>query len=214
MRMFRLGVEGGKPKEGERGAQPEWLWKGSGHSIVAPEAPIPSPDFALDHGEEPEIAGIYVIGPEGRPYRVGFALGNEFSDHVTERQNYLYLSYSKLRHCSIGPEILVGDLPSDIRGTSRIRRNGATVWEKPFLSGEDNMCHTVANLEAHAFKYDVLRQPGDLHVYFFGTATLSFADGFRSEDGDVFELEAAPFALPLRNPLKIAKAHWAPVRAL
>ena len=64
------------------------------------------PSFALDGGEEPEIAGIYVIGDDGAPFRVGFALSNEFSDHVTERVNYLYLAHSKLRPASFGPEIL------------------------------------------------------------------------------------------------------------
>ncbi|MEN8836614.1 MAG: GguC protein, partial [Celeribacter marinus] len=44
-------------------------------------------------------------------------------------------------------------------------------------------------------------QQGDLHVHFFGTATLSFADGVKTEDGDVFEIEAAYFGMALRNPL-------------
>ena len=60
-------------------------------------------DFALDGGEEPELVGLYVIGPDGTPHRLGFALGNEFSDHVTERSNYLYLAHSKLRACAVGP---------------------------------------------------------------------------------------------------------------
>ena len=137
--------------------------------------------FAQDGGEEPEIAGIYVIGDDGTPFRVGFALSNEFSDHVTERMNYLYLAHSKLRNASYGPEILVGELPADIRGTSRIVRDGKTLWEKPFLSGEANMSHTIANLEHHHFKYAVFRQPGDVHIHMFGTATLSFADGIRTE---------------------------------
>ena len=80
-------------------------------------------------------------------------------------------------------------------------RNGETIWEKPFLSGEGNMSHSFANLEHHHFKYDLFRRPGDVHVHFFGTATLSFADGVQTEVGDVFEIEAAPFTLPLRNPL-------------
>lgn len=214
MRMFQLGLRGGKPKPGERGVQPEWLWKGNGYSIVAPGQPIPSPDFALDHGEEPEIAGIYLIGPEGLPYRVGFVLGNEFSDHVTERENYLYLAHSKLRPCSIGPELLVGELPADIQGMSRILRDGEVVWQKPFLSGEDNMCHSIANLEAHLFKNPLFRRPGDLHVHFLGTATLSFADGFRMQGGDIMELEAPPFTLPLRNPLIIQTADWPAVKQL
>ena len=77
------------------------------------------------------------------------------------------------------------------------------VWEKPFLSGEANMSHSFANLEHHHFKYPLFRQPGDVHVHMFGTATLSFADGIRPEPGDVFEIEAPAFGLPLRNPLAI-----------
>lgn len=203
MKMFRMGLEGGKPAA-LPGVQPEWFYKGNGHSATAPGQPLLSPAFALDGGEEPEIAGIYLIGPDGSPCRIGWTLANEFSDHVTERINYLYLAHSKLRVASFGPEILVGDLPADIRGTSRIRRSGQVIWEKPFLSGEANMSHTFANLEHHHFKYAVFRQPGDLHVHMFGTATLSFADGIRPEPGDVFEIEAAPFGLPLMNPLAIA----------
>ena len=110
MKMFRLGLEGGKPAQGETGVQPEWFYKGDGRSIVAPEQPLPSPDFALDGGEEPEIAGIYLIAADGTPFRLGFALANEFSDHVTERTNYLYLAHSKLRPASLGPELLTGEL--------------------------------------------------------------------------------------------------------
>jgi len=200
MRMFRLGLEGGKPAGGGPGAQPEWFYKGDGSAIAQPGAPLAAPAFALDGGEEPEIVGLYVIAADGTPRRVGFALGNEFSDHVTERQNYLYLAHSKLRAASFGPELLVGPLPGHIAGTSRILRDGAVAWEKPFVSGEDNMCHTIANLEHHHFKYRMFRRPGDVHVHYFGTATLSFSDGFRTAPGDVFEIVADPFGLPLRNP--------------
>lgn len=214
MKMFRMGLEGGKPAAGETGVQPEWFYKGNGVSAVAPGAPLLSPDFAKDGGEEPEIAGIYVVGDDGTPLRVGFALANEFSDHVTERMNYLYLAHSKLRNASFGPEILVGELPADIRGASRILRGGRTLWEKPFLSGEANMSHTIANLEHHHFKYALFRQPGDVHVHMFGTATLSFADGISAEPGDVFEISAPDFGLPLRNALAMAEPQAATVRAL
>ncbi len=206
MKMFRMGLEGGRPDDGAVGAQPEWFYKGNGHTAVAPGAPLTAPGFAEDGGEEPEIAGIYVIAPDGTPARVGWALANEFSDHVTERVNYLWLAHSKLREASFGPELLVGDLPADLRGVSRIRRDGAVIWEKPFLSGEANMSHTFANLEHHHFKYALFRQPGDLHVHMFGTATLSFADGVKTQSGDVFEIEQPAFGLPLVNPLAFAPA--------
>ncbi|SUB02185.1 Fumarylacetoacetate (FAA) hydrolase family [Pannonibacter phragmitetus] len=204
MKMFRMGLEGGRPESGSVGAQPEWFYKGNGFVAVASGEPLEAPGFAEDGGEEPELAGIYVIAPDGTPCRVGWAVANEFSDHVTERVNYLWLAHSKLRHASFGPEILVGDMPADVRGTSRIRRDGKVLWEKPFLSGEANMSHTLANLEHHHFKYGLFRQPGDVHVHMFGTATLSFADGVRTQAGDVFEIEAEGFGLPLVNPLVFA----------
>jgi hypothetical protein len=117
MRMFKLGLESGKPAPGQEGVQPEWFYKGDGSTVVPPGGAFPSPDFALDGGEEPEIVGLYLIGPDTQPWRIGFALGNEFSDHVTEKQNYLYLAHSKLRMCSLGPELRLGPLPADLRGS-------------------------------------------------------------------------------------------------
>ena len=67
MRMFKLGLEGGKPGRGETGAQPEWFYKGDGSILAAPEGDLPSPAFALDGGEEPEIVGIYLIDDAGLP---------------------------------------------------------------------------------------------------------------------------------------------------
>ena len=214
MKMFRMGLEGGKPAPGARGVQPEWFYKGDGSTIVAPGGTLPSPDFALDGGEEPEIVGIYIVGPKGQVFRLGFALGNEFSDHVTEKQNYLFLAHSKLRPCSFGPELLLGDLPPDIRGTSRIRRGGKLVFDRPFISGEANMSHAIANLEAHHFKYALFRRPGDVHVHYFGTATLSFSEGIKTQAGDVFEIAAEGFGLPLLNELGSVKVAWPQVRAL
>lgn len=214
MRMFLMGVDGGKPAPGDVGVQPEWFYKGDGDSIVPTGRAIASPAFALDGGEEPEIAGIYLIGPDGTPHRLGFCLANEFSDHVTERGNYLWLAHSKLRRAALGAELLTGALPADVRGSSRIVRDGQTVWEKPFLSGEANMSHSIANLEHHHFKYAQFRRPGDVHVHFFGTATLSFSDGFAVQPGDQFEIEAAPFALPLRNIMTVAEPVTVGVHAL
>jgi hypothetical protein len=216
MRMFQWGVEGGNPPPGQAGTPPEWFYKGTGSILTAPGAVLQSPAFALDGGEEPEIVGLYLIGPDGAPHRLGYALGNEFSDHVTERSNYLYLAHSKLRVCAVGPELRTGPLPRDLRGTSRILRGGAVVWEKPFLTGEANMCHSLENLEYHHFKYAAHRQPGDVHLHFFGTATISFADGMRAQSGDMFEIDLPALGAPLRNVLGSPPADFAPgdVRAL
>lgn len=214
MRMFVDGVKGGKPAGGTVGSQPEWFYKGDGSNVVGTGAQLEMPSFALDGGEEPEIAGIYLIDSHGAPRRLGFCLANEFSDHLTERENYLWLAHSKLRPAALGPEILTGPLPADVRGMSRVLRGERVIWEKPFLTGESNMSHSIANLEHHHFKYGNFRRPGDVHVHFFGTATLSFSDQVRVEPGDLFDISADAFLLPLRNRLARASARAFTVQPL
>jgi hypothetical protein len=199
MKMFRYGIEGGRPPAGEMGIQPEWFYKGDSSWLVAPEEDLLSPSFGTSGGEEPEMTGVYVISPDGVPYRVGFVLANEFSDHVLEQKNYLWLAHSKLRVCSFGPELILGPLPGTIAGRTRILRDGKVVWEKEFSTGSDVMSHSVENLELHHFKYAQFRRPGDIHIHFLGAALLSFSSGFHAQPGDVFELSAEGFGRPLRN---------------
>jgi hypothetical protein len=203
MRIFKWGLDGGRPADGRPGSQPEWFYKGDGRIVIGANRPLRSPAFALDGGEEPELVGLYLVGPDGTPWRLGFAIGNEFSDHVTERQNYLWLAHSKLRACAVGPELRTGELPSDLQGTSRILRGDAVVWSKPFVTGEANMSHSLANLEYHHFKYAQHRRPGDVHLHFLGTATVSCADGVRVEAGDRFEIALPGFGEPLVNPMAV-----------
>ncbi len=205
MRMFRLGLEGGRTDGSEPGVAPEWFYKGDGSVVVAPGQPLTSPRFALDGGEEAEIAVLYLIDDGGRPCRIGCALGNEFSDHVLERQNYLYLAHSKLRPCSFGPELLLGDLPGHIQGKVSVIRGEERIWQAEWLSGEANMSHSIANLEHHHFKYPLFRRPGDIHVHFLGAAVLSYSAGIKAVPGDVFEIRSATFGAPLRNPLAITE---------
>ena len=88
---------------------------------------------------------------------------------------------------------------------SRIRRGETVRWEKPFVTGEANMCHSLANLEYHHFKYNAHRMPGDVHLHFFGTATISFADGIRVEPGDRFEIDLPALGAPLVNPVRVGR---------
>ncbi len=206
MKMFRLGIEGGKPEPGNVGVAPEWFYKGDGSIVAAPGQPLAMPAFALDGGEEAEVVILYVIDDHGRPRRVGYSLGNEFADHVLERQNYLYLAHSKLRPCAFGPELLLGPLPKDVRGRVRVLRGERPLFEAEWQSGEANMSHSLSNLEHHHFKYPLFRRPGDVHVHFVGAAVLSFSAGIRPEEGDVFEISSPAFGAPLRNPLARAEA--------
>ena len=204
MRIFQWGLEGGKPPAGQVSVQPEWFYKGSGYNVTAPECPLVSPSFALDGGEEAELVGLYVVAESGDVLRVGFALGNEFSDHVMEAKNYLYLAHSTLRPCSFGPELRLGAPPAQVSGRVCIYRQGSLLWEAPFLTGEEHMSYTIASLEHHHFKYELFRKPGDVHCHFFGTSTLSRNAGIVTQPGDRFEISAPGFGRPLRNTLEQA----------
>lgn len=206
MRIYQWGVEGGKPDADAIGVQPEWFYKGNGTILRGHNAPLDVPDFAEDGGEEPEAAGIYLIDGEGQPRRLGFATGNEFSDHVMERRNYLYLAPSKLRTCALGPELALDADFDDVRGTVTIERHGETIWSHPVATGETNMVHSLVNLEHHHFKYPAHRRPGDVHIHFFGTGAFSFGAGVHLADGDVMVIDLPVYGRPLRNPIRIASA--------
>ena len=204
MRIYNWGVEGGRPTPGEIGAQPEWFYKGNGAILRAHGESLDVPAFAEDGGEEAELAGIYIIDEQGTPRRIGFAQGNEFSDHEMEAKNYLYLAPSKLRTCALGPELVIDNNFSDVPGTAILERNGETLWSQKISSGEANMVHTLENLEHHHFKYAQHRQPGDAHIHFFGTGGFSFGSGIQLEDGDDMIVTFETFGRPLRNPIRIA----------
>lgn len=212
MRMFELGREKGRPAAGEIGIAPEWFYKGDGSVVRAPFASLTIPGHAEDGGEEGEVAAIYVIGKDGTPHRIGLCTGNEFSDHVFERRNYLNLAGSKLRVCSLGPEIVIGSDFADVAGWVRIHRNDLTIWEKNIRTGEDNMAHSLANLEHHHFKFSGHRQPGMLHVHFLGADALSFGDNIHLTEGDITEISFAGFGRPLINTIAVDETMSSAVR--
>ena len=217
LRMYRLGLEGGNPPAGQFGCQPEWFYKGDGSILRANGEELLVPAFADDGGEEPEIAGAYIVAPSGDAFRVGFAMGNEFSDHRMERKNYLYLAPSKLRNCSIGPELAIGRAAfDDVPGKVSILRNAHPVWARDIWTGQKNMSHSLANLEHHHFKYAEHRRPGDVHIHFFGADAFSFGDGVALESGDVMEVSFTGFGRPLQNPIRIdaGPEKFCPVRPL
>jgi hypothetical protein len=203
MRMFNWGVEGGRPDEGKPGVSPEWFYKGTGGILRAHGEPLTVPGFGEDGGDESELAGVYVIDRRGVPCRIGIVAGNEFSDHVVEKKNYLYLASSKLRECAIGPEMAVDPNFRSVQGEASVLRGGQVVWSKPLHTGEDVMCHSLANIEHHHFKFDPHRIPGDVHIHFFGASAFSFGDGIRLSDGDVMKVQFEGYGRPLLNPVRI-----------
>ena len=216
MKMFRLGVEGGKPAPGKIGVAPEWFYKGGGSILRAHGEPLDVPAYAEDGGEEAEIAGVYFIAANGQPHRIGMAVGNEFSDHKFEKKNYLNLAGSKIRTCALGPELVIDPGFNSVPGSVKIERAGKILWSKEIVTGEKEMCHSRANIEHHHFKFETHRRPGDVHVHYFGACALSFGDGVQLADGDVMEISFVDFGRALRNPLRIVRgeAMLVPVKSL
>jgi hypothetical protein len=211
MRMFRWGLEGGRPAPGQIGNAPEWFYKGTGTILRAPGEPLDVPSYASDGGEEAEIAGVYLVDASGQPRRIGMAIANEFSDHKFEKTNYLNLAGSKIRACSLGPELVIDPNFQSVRGCVTIERDGAVHWTKEIATGEAEMCHSLANIEHHHFKFESHRRPGDLHVHYYGACALSFGEGVELLDGDIMRIEFSGFGRPLCNPLRVAAANPHPV---
>ncbi len=201
MKIYQWGVAGGSPPPGVIGIQPEWFYKGTGAILKAHGEPLEVPPYATDGGEEAEIAGVYVIDKDGTPVRIGYCNGNEFSDHVMESKNYLYLAPSKLRHCAIGPELVIGLDFEEFFGYVKIIRDGKEIWKQSIKSGNNNMAHSLANLEHHHFKYEAHRVSGQAHVHFFGADAFSFGNQLFLQSGDISEVSWEKLGRPLRSPI-------------
>jgi hypothetical protein len=173
--------------------------------------PLEVPPFANDGGEEPEIAGVYLIDAGGEPWRIGFTTSNEFSDHIMEKKNYLYLAPSKLRNCSIGPELAVDAEFLELKGSVKILRKGEPLWSAAIQTGERNMAHSLDNLEYHHFKYPCHRIPFQAHVHFFGADAFSFGNKIVLEDADVMEVNWEGMGRALQNPVKFSHDEEKPV---
>ncbi len=214
-KMFQRGIAGGKPTAGEIGEAPEWFYKGTGHALRGPGDFLDVPDFARDGGEEPEIVACYVVGNDGTPVRLGFALGNEWSDHPTEKLNYLYLAPSKLRTCAVGPELVVGGDFEEIELRCTVVRGQTLLYDSgPLYSGERHMCHSLRNLEDHHFKFPEHRRAGDVHLHFLGTSKLSFGERKWTYDtGDAIRIETTGFSAPLVNFVRREEPRRTPTRA-
>lgn len=65
MRMYQWGLEGGFPGAGGIGVQPEWFYKGNSYCLLAHNEALEIPAYGDDGGEEPEIAGIYIVDDAG-----------------------------------------------------------------------------------------------------------------------------------------------------
>lgn len=212
MKIYQWGLEGGKPESGQIGVQPEWFYKGNGSVLKAHNEALTIPNYGDDGGEEPELAAIYINDEQGTPHRIGFATANEFSDHVMEKKNYLYLAPSKIRNCALGPELVLTDTIETIQGEVSVEREGKTLWKQAIKTGEIHMAHSLQNLEYHHFKYPNHRLPLDLHVHFLGADAFSFGAGIQLAEGDIMRVHWEGMGRPLVNTLGIDHRKEVPLK--
>ena len=78
------------------------------------------------------------------------------------------------------------------------------------------MCHSLANCEDHHFKVPQHRQPGDVHLHFFGTSKLSYGSRiWQYEEGDEIRIESAQLGAALVNVVQLSRGpERDPVRVL
>ena len=176
--------------------------------------PLLIPAYADDGGEEAEIAVVYVIGPDGQPYRVGMTQGNEFSDHRFEKKNYLNLAGSKLRTCSIGPELIVDPDFRTVPGTVTITRRGQEFWSEPISSGEEEMSHSLVVPGAPSLQIRAASPPRRRPHPFSGCPFAELWPGDRApgwrRDGDPLQ-RVRP---PVRNPVEVVRKEDAAIEVI
>lgn len=187
-------------------AAPPWFTKGNGMHLRAHGEPLAIPAFASGGCEEAELAGVYLIGPDGVPRRVGLTPGNEFADPAMAGEDARLLSRAKLRPCAIGPELALDAEFQDVAGSVAVKRGGAPVWSKEIRTGEKHTAFRLEEIERHHFEFEAHRIPGDAHVHFLGGSVSSFGDGVVLEEGDEVAIQWEGFGRPLRNPIQREQA--------
>jgi hypothetical protein len=195
-------------------AAPPWFTKGNGMHLRAHGEPLTIPGFAAGGAEEAELAGVYLIGPDGIPRRVGLTPGNEFADPAMAAKDARLLSRAKLRTCAIGPELALDAEFMDVTGSVAVERGGARVWCKEIRTGEKHTAFRLEQIEQHHFKFDAHRIPGDAHVHFLGGSISSFGDGVVLEEGDEVVIQWEGFGRALRNPIERERAETRMAAAL
>jgi hypothetical protein len=168
--------------------------------------PLTMPAFATGAAEQAGIAAVYVIDREGVPRRVGLTPGNEFCDPAQAEESFTANAHSKLRPCSIGPELWLDATFDEIRGSVSIRRDGQPLWSAEVVTGGRHTRYGLEEIETSLFRHPGHRRPGDVHVHFLGSPAFSYSDGVRLQAGDEMIVSWEGFGRPLVNRVSRAAA--------
>ena len=201
MRMFQWGVEGGRPQKARSASRPSGSTR-----AMAPSSALPSSHWRFrltpkTAAKKPRSPASTIIDRDGTPCRIGMVNGNEFSDHKFEKRNYLNLAGSKLRPCSLGPELVFEAEFDNVPGEVRIERAGSALWRKPDRKRRTEHVPQPCQPGASPLQVCGPSPARHVHVHFFGADALSFGDGVALRDGDMAEVSFEGFGRPLRNPI-------------
>ena len=200
MRMFLMGGEGGKPTGAGGRRAAGMVLQGRRPNHRRARRALAMPRFAQDGGEEPEIAGVYLIDADGAPVRLGYVLAT--SSPTTSPSAATTCGW---RTPSCGPppwapSYCWASFPMTSAARAGSCGTASGLGEAVPVRGGQHVPF-AGQPRAPPLQVRRLPPPRRRTRHFFGTATPSFSDGFRTEEGDVFEIEAKPFTLPVRNPL-------------
>lgn len=118
---------------------------------------------------------------------------HKFSDHVFERRSDLNFVASKLRRCSLGPELEIDATFNERPCQAGNLRNEKALWEEQKRAGELKMGHSIANPEHHRFEFSARHQAGFGHVRFMGADCQSLSEGIGLGPGDAAEVRFQNF---------------------
>lgn len=202
--IYQEGVKGGNPKKG-RGARPEIFYKADGYYTVGPNDAVRIAPTAKRCVPEPEIVSYY--RDDGGWKRIGYTLGNDFSDQGWESENPLYLPHAKVQLglAAVGPVFVTADDPlfdsREIAIRCRVFRGKSVLLDSGSLrTGEKHMAHSLRNLELHLFDNRPLR-PGEIRGLYWGTPAVF---KIPLKPGDRIEIAASSGLGTLVNPVRRA----------
>jgi hypothetical protein len=170
----------------------EWTYLGLGTSLRGHGDPVPIPEEQAVAQPIGDIAGLYIISPDGAPRRVGVATGTAFrGPGFPVRSNVL------------GPELILDPAIASVEGSAALYRDDSRVWSQTLSSQGAPLLYALAAAEPDHFRYSDHHRPGDAHVHFIGARLFSARENAPLQDGDRCEVTWEGLGKPLIHSVKM-----------
>jgi hypothetical protein len=168
----------------------DWRYLGLGSTLKGHGDPIFVPPGELPEHPLGDVAAGYIIGPDGKPWRVGVSAGCSFSGTAFP-----------VRSNVLGPELVLDPELASAEGLEMIYRNGSQSWQQTLSSRGAPILYALAALEPNHFRFADHHRPGDAHVLYIGAGLIGTRPAAKLQDGDRYEISWEGLGKPLMNPL-------------